>query len=139
MGIEFVTDESGNIWTYDVNTNTNYNSTAEKHAYNRPNYCMREIALFLEKERQTLINNNTNNVNNNSNNSNSNTTIDNSNNNSILPAGVSTNDKHTTVYGECMGMTEWGSWEVWRGWVGMACAYLVTRVHTAFKERTKLV
>jgi hypothetical protein len=28
-GIEFVTDEQGKTWTYDVNTNTNYNSAAE--------------------------------------------------------------------------------------------------------------
>jgi hypothetical protein len=28
-GIEFVTDEQGQTWTYDVNTNTNYNNAAE--------------------------------------------------------------------------------------------------------------
>ena len=28
-GIEFITDENGRHWTYDINTNTNYNSAAE--------------------------------------------------------------------------------------------------------------
>lgn len=31
-GIEFITDTSGEIYTYDVNTNTNYNSEAEDAA-----------------------------------------------------------------------------------------------------------
>jgi len=31
-GIEFIEDEQGNIFTYDVNTNTNYNSDAERIA-----------------------------------------------------------------------------------------------------------
>jgi len=31
-GIEFIVDESGEIYTYDVNTNTNYNSIAEAQA-----------------------------------------------------------------------------------------------------------
>ena len=31
-GIEIITDEDGVVWTYDVNTNTNYNSAAEEEA-----------------------------------------------------------------------------------------------------------
>ena len=31
-GIEIIIDELGNVWTYDVNTNTNYNPQAEKEA-----------------------------------------------------------------------------------------------------------
>ena len=31
-GIEFITDEAGELYTYDVNTNTNYNSAAEADA-----------------------------------------------------------------------------------------------------------
>jgi len=31
-GIEIIIDASGEIWTYDVNTNTNYNPLAEKQA-----------------------------------------------------------------------------------------------------------
>ena len=29
-GIEFLEDEEGKLYTYDINTNTNYNNTAEK-------------------------------------------------------------------------------------------------------------
>jgi hypothetical protein len=31
-GIEIIFDENGSCWTYDVNTNTNYNSKAEEQA-----------------------------------------------------------------------------------------------------------
>ena len=41
-GIEFVVDELGVIYTYDVNTNTNYNSDAEAGLYG-----MRAIARYL--------------------------------------------------------------------------------------------
>ena len=43
-GIEFITDENGRHWTYDVNTNTNYNRTAEERAkVSAP----RKLAKFL--------------------------------------------------------------------------------------------
>jgi len=51
-GIEFIRDIDGEIYTYDVNTNTNYNSEAEEKA---DKYGMLELARFLgnalEKER----------------------------------------------------------------------------------------
>ena len=31
-GIEIIIDKDGVVWTYDVNTNTNYNAAAEKHS-----------------------------------------------------------------------------------------------------------
>lgn len=43
-GIEFIEDEDGTIYTYDINTNTNYNSDAES-AYGT--YGMLEVAKFL--------------------------------------------------------------------------------------------
>ena len=43
-GIEFIKDEAGTIYTYDINTNTNYNSDAENRA---GKYGMLEIARFL--------------------------------------------------------------------------------------------
>jgi hypothetical protein len=43
-GIEFVADADGRAWTYDVNTNTNYNPDAEAHA---GKYGMRAIAKHL--------------------------------------------------------------------------------------------
>ena len=47
-GIEFVTDASGKCFTYDVNTNTNYNPEAEKiAARNAP----AAVAQFLITER----------------------------------------------------------------------------------------
>jgi len=43
-GIEFITDENGRHWTYDVNTNTNYNLSAEERAnVSAP----RQLAKFL--------------------------------------------------------------------------------------------
>lgn len=43
-GIEFITDENSCHWTYDINTNTNYNHTAEKRAkVSAP----RKLAKFL--------------------------------------------------------------------------------------------
>jgi hypothetical protein len=50
-GIEFVRNEEGKIFTYDVNTNTNYNSDAEAVA---KIYGMREIAKFLGAELEKL-------------------------------------------------------------------------------------
>jgi hypothetical protein len=46
-GIEFITDAAGEIYTYDVNTNTNYNPAAEAEA---GKYGMRAIARYLGDE-----------------------------------------------------------------------------------------
>ena len=46
-GIEFLNDNNGNIFTYDINTNTNYNSLAEKYSTKKG---MQAIADFLKKE-----------------------------------------------------------------------------------------
>lgn len=46
-GIEFIKDKDGNIYTYDVNTNTNYNPDAEAVA---GKYGMLEIAKYLGNE-----------------------------------------------------------------------------------------
>jgi len=43
-GIEFITDENGVIYTYDINTNTNYNSEAEEKAQV---FAMLEMAKYL--------------------------------------------------------------------------------------------
>lgn len=45
-GIEFISDENGSVYTYDINTNTNYNSDAEAK---EGKYGMLELAKFLEK------------------------------------------------------------------------------------------
>lgn len=45
-GIEFITDKSGELYTYDVNTNTNYNPEAESIAMI---YGMKEIAKYLRE------------------------------------------------------------------------------------------
>jgi hypothetical protein len=46
-GIEFITDRNGEIFTYDVNTNTNYNSAAEAEA---GLFGMKTIARYLGTE-----------------------------------------------------------------------------------------
>ncbi|MCM3741380.1 alpha-L-glutamate ligase [Oceanobacillus luteolus] len=46
-GIEFIEDKDGKIYTYDINTNTNYNSDAEAVS---GKYGMLEVAKFLGKE-----------------------------------------------------------------------------------------
>jgi len=46
-GIEFIVDKRGDLYTYDVNTNTNYNSAAEQEA---GLYGMRAIARYLGRE-----------------------------------------------------------------------------------------
>ena len=51
-GIEFITDERGELYTYDVNTNTNYNSAAEDAAGVSG---MRAIALYLGGELRKTI------------------------------------------------------------------------------------
>jgi hypothetical protein len=50
-GIEFITDRDGEIYTYDVNTNTNYNPDAERAAGVSG---MRAIASYLGSELQAL-------------------------------------------------------------------------------------
>jgi len=50
-GIEFIRDEAGEIYTYDINTNTNYNSDAEAVA---GIYGMRAVAEFLGEEWKKL-------------------------------------------------------------------------------------
>jgi len=52
-GIEYVIDKNGEIFTYDVNTNTNYNSQAERSSEIKG---MRSIADFLKKELLSLYN-----------------------------------------------------------------------------------
>ena len=46
-GIEFLEDYNGEIFTYDINTNTNYNSIAENLSNLKG---MKTIANFLNKE-----------------------------------------------------------------------------------------
>jgi hypothetical protein len=50
-GIEFIRDQNGEIFTYDINTNTNYNSDAEASA---GKFGMLEVAKFLGKELEDL-------------------------------------------------------------------------------------
>ena len=52
-GIEYVVDKNDTIYTYDINTNTNYNSQAEKNSEIKG---MKLIAKFL-KEELLLLNN----------------------------------------------------------------------------------
>ena len=52
-GIEYITDKKGEIYTYDVNTNTNYNSQAEKVSEIKG---MKSIAAFLKEELLLLSN-----------------------------------------------------------------------------------
>lgn len=50
-GIEFIVDEDGTVYTYDVNTNTNYNSDAEEEARI---FGMLELAKLLERELEDI-------------------------------------------------------------------------------------
>jgi hypothetical protein len=50
-GIEFITDRNGELYTYDVNTNTNYNGDAEREA---GRFGMRAIASCLGNELAAL-------------------------------------------------------------------------------------
>ncbi|MGR3763353.1 ATP-grasp domain-containing protein [Rossellomorea sp. NS-SX7] len=50
-GIEFIKDAEGTIYTYDVNTNTNYNKDAEEAA---GKYGMLELAKYLGSELEKL-------------------------------------------------------------------------------------
>jgi len=52
-GIEYITDKYGIIYTYDINTNTNYNSQAEKSSKIKG---MKSIAKFLKEELLLLHN-----------------------------------------------------------------------------------
>ncbi|MFA9556426.1 RimK family alpha-L-glutamate ligase [Evansella sp. AB-rgal1] len=51
-GIENITDEQGNIYTYDVNTNTNYSPQAEEAA--NKFYGMKEVARAIKRELEAL-------------------------------------------------------------------------------------
>jgi carbamoylphosphate synthase large subunit len=46
-GIEFIVDAKGEIYTYDINTNTNYNSAAEAEA---GIFAMKRLATYLGRE-----------------------------------------------------------------------------------------
>src|SRR5207237_9613341 len=50
-GIEFIVDKRGDLYTYDINTNTNYNSDAEREA---GIYGMRARARYLGPEWRAL-------------------------------------------------------------------------------------
>ena len=52
-GIEYIIDKKNEVYTYDVNTNTNYNSQAEKSSEIRG---MKSIAAFLKEELLLLSN-----------------------------------------------------------------------------------
>jgi RimK-like ATP-grasp domain len=52
-GIEFIRNGAGEIFTYDINTNTNYNSDAEVRA---GKFGMLELAKFLKSELNSLTN-----------------------------------------------------------------------------------
>lgn len=52
-GIEFIQNSDGDIFTYDVNTNTNYNSEAEEAANDK--YGMLELAKYLGSQLQTTV------------------------------------------------------------------------------------
>ncbi|WP_423188431.1 ATP-grasp domain-containing protein [Alkalibacterium sp. f15] len=49
--MEFIIDENGEVYTYDVNTNTNYNNDAEAAA---EKYAMLELAKYLKVELDTI-------------------------------------------------------------------------------------
>lgn len=49
--LEFITDEKGDVYTYDVNTNTNYNEDAEKEV---GQFAMLELAKYLKSELAAL-------------------------------------------------------------------------------------
>lgn len=51
-GIEFIRDEAGEIYTYDINTNTNYNADAERAA---GKYGMLELARFLGSQLNVTV------------------------------------------------------------------------------------
>jgi hypothetical protein len=46
-GVEFIADAAGELYTYDINTNTNYNSAAEERA---GKFAMPAVAAFLGRE-----------------------------------------------------------------------------------------
>lgn len=50
-GIEFIQDKEGSIYTYDVNTNTNYNKDAEAKS---GQYGMLELAKYLGEQLKTV-------------------------------------------------------------------------------------
>ena len=52
-GIEYIVDQKGEIYTFDINTNTNYNSIAEKDSKKKG---MKSIAESLKQELLLLSN-----------------------------------------------------------------------------------
>jgi len=50
-GIEFIVDAKGEIYTYDINTNTNYNPAAEAEA---GVFAMKQVAAYLGHELERL-------------------------------------------------------------------------------------
>ncbi|WP_066061782.1 ATP-grasp domain-containing protein [Neobacillus soli] len=52
-GIEFIRNSAGDIYTYDINTNTNYNSDAETKM---GKFGMLELAKFLQEELDKIVN-----------------------------------------------------------------------------------
>ena len=50
-GIEFIEDKKGQLYTYDINTNTNYNSIAENYSKLKG---MKTIANYLKKELEKI-------------------------------------------------------------------------------------
>ena len=52
-GIEYIIDKNGTIYTYDINTNTNYNSQAERNSKIKG---MKSIAKSLKEELLLLSN-----------------------------------------------------------------------------------
>ena len=51
-GIEYIKGKDGQFYTYDINTNTNYNSIAEKKSSSRG---MQTIAKFLFEELNLIV------------------------------------------------------------------------------------
>ena len=56
-GIEFILDKNGELYTYDINTNTSYNSTAETEAGVSG---MRRIAEYLGEQLEEVAENGVN-------------------------------------------------------------------------------
>lgn len=48
VAFEYITDQEGNHWTYDINCNTNYNSSAEKK-WGKDNYAWNAVSLYFKK------------------------------------------------------------------------------------------
>jgi hypothetical protein len=53
-GIEFIVDGAGQAWTYDINTNTNYNPEAEAHLGPGARRGLTSVAAYLGHELTAL-------------------------------------------------------------------------------------